>query len=175
MATSTAQPPILILDDDAAVLELLSAQIALAGYRAEIFTSPHEAFEALRHQTFAAVISDFRMPEMSGLEFLARVREVQPDALRMLITGVLSTDSLLGSIESGLLHRFIAKPWARIELIAAVESAVQHHHLLEENQRLRAALTRVSDLLNAAQAKVEARSEYLTRSAVTPGDRSRCG
>lgn len=162
-APDAGQPPILIVDDDAVVLDVLGGQISFAGYRTEAFTNPRAAFEALRHTEFAAVISDFRMPEMTGLDLLARVREIQPGAMRILVTGVLSTDSLLGSIESGLLHRFLPKPWSRIDLIAAVESAMQQHRLLRENQRLRAETARLSDALKAANAKVEVMLEQLTR------------
>ena len=151
------------MDDDEAVLGVLGGQISFAGYRAEAFTNPREAFEALRHTDFAAVISDFRMPEMSGIDLLARAREIRPGAMRILVTGILSTDSLLGSIESGLLHRFLPKPWSRIDLIAAVESAVRHHSLLRENQRLRDETARLSDSLKAANAKVEVMIEQLTR------------
>ena len=156
------QPTILVVDDDAAVLEVLGGQIAHAGYGAEVFTDPHAALDALRRTDFAAVISDFRMPEMSGLDLLARVREIRPGAMRILITGVLSTDSLLGSIECGLLHRFLAKPWARVELIAAIESAVQHQSLLAENQRLRNEAAKLAEALNAANAKVEVMFDQLT-------------
>ena len=159
---NTHQPPILVVDDDTAVLDVLGGQLALAGHRAEVFSNPREALEALRRTSFAAVISDYKMPEMSGLDLLARVREIQPGATRILVTGVLSIDSLLGSIESGLIHRFLAKPWARVELLAAVESAVQHHGLLGENERLRAEAARLSDALNAANAKVEIMFEQLT-------------
>lgn len=159
---NTFQPPILVVDDDTAVLDVLGGQLALAGHRAEVFSNPREALEALRRTSFAAVISDYKMPEMSGLDLLARVREIQPGATRILVTGVLSIDSLLGSIESGLIHRFLAKPWARVELLAAVESAVQHHRLLGENERLRAEAARLSDALNAANAKVEIMFEQLT-------------
>ena len=159
---NAGHPPILVEDDDAAVLDLLGGQIALAGCVAEVFTSPREAFGALRRTSFAAVISDFKMPEMSGLDLLARAREIQPGAMRILITGVLSTDSLLGSVECGLLHRFLAKPWSRIELISAVESAVQHHRLLDDNQRLRTEAARLSEALNAANAKVEVMFDQLT-------------
>ena len=167
----TGQPAFLVVDDDAAVLEMLGGQIVLAGYRVEQFTDPREAFEALRHTVFAAVISDFKMPEMSGLDLLARAREIQPGAMRILVTGVLSTDLLLGSVECGLLHRFLAKPWARVELIAAMESAVQHRRLLDDNQRLRAETARLSEALSAATAKVEVMLEQLTRrnNAAAPG------
>ena len=159
---NTSQPPILVVDDDIAVLDVLSGQIALAGHRVEVFSNPREALDALRRTSFAAVISDYKMPEMSGLDLLARVRELQPGATRILVTGVLSIDSLLGSIESGLLHRFLAKPWARVELLAAIESAVQHHNLIGENQRLRAEAARLAGALNAASAKVEVMFEQLT-------------
>lgn len=162
-APEAGLPPILIVDDDPAVLDLLAGQISLAGYRAEAFTDPREAFDALRRTEFAAVISDFRMPGMTGLDLLARVREIQPGTMRILVTGVLSTDSLLGSIECGLLHRFLAKPWSRIELIAAAESAMRHHRLLSENVRLRADAARLSDALNAANAKVEVLIEQSAR------------
>lgn len=168
-ATAAGQPPVLVVDDDDAVLDLLAGQIAHAGYRAELFTNPRAAFEALRRTGFAAVISDFKMPEMSGLDLLARAREIQPGAMRILVTGVLSTDSLLGAIECGLLHRFLAKPWARIELIAAVESAVQHHRLLGENHRLRTEAAGLAEALNAANAKVEVMLEQLTRREAQPG------
>ena len=157
------QPPILVVDDDPAVLEVLGGQIALAGYRAETFAHPREAGEALRRTRYAAVISDYKMPAMSGLDLLALAREIQPGATRILVTGVLSIDSLLGSIESGLIHRFLAKPWARVELLAAVEAAVQHHRWLEENQQLRAETERLAHALSAANAKVEILLEQLTR------------
>ncbi len=173
-APEAEQPPILVVDDDDAVLDVISGQISLAGYRAVIFNNPREAFEALRHTEFAAVISDFSMPGMTGLELLGRVREIQPGAMRILITGVLSTDSLLSSIESGLLHRFLAKPWSRIELIAAAESAVCHHRLLTENQRLRAETAKLSRDLHAANAKVEVLLDQLTRRDVAAKSATIC-
>lgn len=162
------QPPILVVDDDAAVLEVLGGQIALGGYRAELFQHPREAGQALRRTRYAAIISDYKMPGMSGLDLLALSREVQPCATRILVTGVLSIDSLLGSIENGLIHRFLAKPWARVELLAAVEAAVQHHRLIEENQHLRTEAERQSRTLNAAEAKVDILFEQLTRRDAGP-------
>ena len=166
------QPPILVVDDDAAVLEVLGGQIALAGYRAELFEHPGDAGEAIRRTRYAAVISDYKMPGMSGLDLLALAREIQPGATRILVTGVLSIDSLLGSIESGLIHRFLAKPWARVELLAAVEAAVQQYRLLEENRQLRAEADRLAEALNAADAKVDILFEQVTHRDSGPVKRS---
>jgi FixJ family two-component response regulator len=158
-----SNPPILVVDDDQEILDVLSSQIRLGGYVVYAAASPREAMEALRRNRFAAVISDYQMPGMSGTDLLACVREIQPDATRILITGILAINSMIGFIESGLLHRFLAKPWARVELIAAVEAAVQYHRLLRENERLQADLRHISGTLNAANAKVEILFEQLTR------------
>jgi DNA-binding NtrC family response regulator len=151
----TGGPPILVVDDDEAILDVLGGQVTLAGYEVHATTSAREALEGLRRTRYAAIISDYKMPEMCGLDLLASAREIQPAATRILVTGVLSLDTMTGAIESGLLHRFIAKPWARAELLAAVEAAVQHHWLVEENQRLKNEIRRLSDALTAASAKVE--------------------
>jgi two-component system NtrC family sensor kinase len=160
---STGGPPILVVDDDEGVLEVLRGQMTLAGYEVDPTTSPGEALARLRRTGYAAVISDYKMPEMCGLELLARAREIQPGATRILVTGVLAIDKMFGSIESGLLHRFLAKPWARVELLAAVEAAVQHHWLIEETKHLRSENRRLSDALHAANAKVEVLLEQLSR------------
>lgn len=160
---STGGPPILVVDDDDGVLEVLRGQMTLAGHEVDTTTSPREALARLRRTGYAAVISDYKMPEMCGLELLARAREIQPGSTRILVTGVLAIDKMMGSIESGLLHRFLTKPWARVELLAAVEAAVQHHWLLEENKQLQSEIRRLSDGLHAANAKVEVMLDQIAR------------
>lgn len=160
---NSGNPPILVVDDDEEILEVLSGQIRHAGFDVNTAATPREALEALRRTRFAAIISDYQMPGMSGTDLLASAREIQPGTTRILVTGVLAIDAMMGAIESGLLHRFLAKPWARVELLAAVEAAVQHHRLLAENESLRAELRHLSEHLNAANAKVEILFEQLTR------------
>ena len=160
---NSAGNPILVVDDDEEVLDVLAGQIRLGGYDVNAATTPREAIESLRRTRFAAVISDFQMPGMSGTDLLASAREIQPAATRILLTGVLAIDAMMGSIESGLLHRFLTKPWARVELLAAVGAAVRHHRIIEENERLQSELHRSSESLHAAKAKVEVLLEQLTR------------
>ena len=154
---------ILVVDDDEAVLEVLAGQIRHGGYAVYAAACPRDAIDALRRNRFSTIISDYKMPAMCGTELLANAREIQPAATRILLTGVLLIDAMMGSIESGLLHRFISKPWARVELLAAVGAAVRHHGMIEENVRLQGELQRTTAGLSAANAKVEVLLEQLTR------------
>ena len=159
----SAGNPILVVDDDEEVLDVLASQIRLGGYDVNAAASPREALEALRRAQFAAIISDYHMPGMSGTDLLACAREIQPGATRILLTGVVGIDAMMGSIESGLLHRFLTKPWARVELLAAVGAAVRFHCMVGENERLHREVHRTVESLNAANAKVEVLLEQLTR------------
>jgi len=129
-------PTILIVDDDADVLAALSETLASDAYAVICCTNPQEALLKLQTHRFAAVISDQNMPDISGLQLLEKVRDAQPDCSRLLITGMLVVDTLISAINSGEIYRFIAKPWKREEVVAAVRDAVQRNQLLAENRRL---------------------------------------
>ena len=81
----------------------------------------------LKDQQFSVVISDQQMPLISGLEFLTQVREIQPNATRILITAVLTLSTVIDAINKGEIYRFIVKPWLREELLATVKTAVQRY------------------------------------------------
>jgi response regulator RpfG family c-di-GMP phosphodiesterase len=131
--------PILIVDDEEIVLVALRDTLLREGYR--IVASPHaiHAMSVLKEQQFSVVITDQQMPMVTGLEFLAQVREIQPDATRILITAVLSLSTVIDAINKGEIYRFIVKPWLREELLATVKNAVQRHELISRNARLQAA------------------------------------
>lgn len=127
---------ILVLDDDEIILIALRENLIAQGYSVTTANKPSGAIELLQEQAFSVIISDQRMPEMSGLEFFERVKEIQPHASRILITGVLKLDIVIDAINKGEIFRFIAKPWIREELIATVKNAVQRYHLVVSNERL---------------------------------------
>ena len=130
--------PILIVDDEEIVLVALRDTLLREGY--SVVASPHaiHALSVLRGQQFSVVITDQQMPMVTGLEFLAQVREIQPDATRILITAVLSLSTVIDAINKGEIYRFIVKPWLREELLATVKNAVQRHDLISKNARLQA-------------------------------------
>jgi response regulator RpfG family c-di-GMP phosphodiesterase len=151
-------PPILIVDDEEIVLVALRDTLLREGYR--VVPSPHaiHALSVLQEEKFSVVITDQQMPMVSGLEFLAQVREIQPDATRILITAVLSLSTVIDAINKGEIYRFIVKPWLREELLVTVKNAVQRHELISNNARLQAETqamnAQLTDLNRALEAQV---------------------
>ncbi len=132
----------MLVDDEPNILSALRRLFAapLPGggkLLVESYASPREALKRAREETaFDAVISDYRMPEMNGVDFLNAFQAIQPNAARLILSGYTDLDALLGAINQAHIYRFIAKPWHDAELRAALEQALAHHHLLLENQRL---------------------------------------
>ena len=153
---------ILLVDDDSDVLAALSGTLQRADYSLICCTSAEEALGQLERHAFAAVISDQHMPGMNGLQLLERVRTAQPDASRLLITGMLQVDTLIEAINSGEIFRFIAKPWSRGEVVATVENAVQRYELLLENRRLQAATQELNVQLALANERLQHNLEVVT-------------
>src|SRR5262249_27719731 len=128
--------PILVVDDEEVVLVSLRDLLRREGY--QVTTAPN-AIEALAHlkaQPYSVVITDHQMPMLTGLEFLAQVKQMQPDATRILITAVLNLATVIDAINKGEIYRFIVKPWLREELIVTVKNAVQRYELISRNQML---------------------------------------
>jgi len=128
--------PILIVDDEEIVLVALRDTLLREGYT--IVSSPHavHALRVLKEQEFSVVITDQQMPMVSGLEFLAQVRQIQPDATRILITAVLNISTLIDAVNKAEIYRFVVKPWSREELLASVKSAVERFEGISNNSHL---------------------------------------
>ncbi len=164
--------PILIVDDEEIVLVALRDNLLREGY--EVVASPHavHALSVLKEQSFSVVITDQQMPMVTGLEFLSQVKEIQPDATRILITAVLSLSTVIDAINKGEIYRFIVKPWLREELLATVKNAVQRHELISSHARLHAEtvamnekLTRLNQDLEAQVSRVAEQNQQLARLA----------
>jgi response regulator RpfG family c-di-GMP phosphodiesterase len=124
---------ILIVDDEQLVLSGLRETLTREGYHVTTATNPFLALDELKQRIFSAIISDNQMPGVTGLEFLAQAKALQPNASRILITAVLSLDTVIDAINQGEIYRFIVKPWLREELLATVKNAVQRYELIDNN------------------------------------------
>lgn len=163
----THAPPaaaeILIVDDEPVVLTALKVTLEREGFPVVACTSPVKALAVLKERNFAVIISDQRMPEMMGLDFLIESRRMRPNTSRILITAVLALPTIVDAINKGEIFRFIAKPWLREELIATVRNAVQRYELVTRNEVLQAQTQTLNAQLREANSALEAKVNDLER------------
>jgi response regulator RpfG family c-di-GMP phosphodiesterase len=153
---------VLVVDDDEIILIALSETLRHEGYAPTTTQSPREAIQLLKANIFSVIISDQRMAEMTGLELLQEAARIQPNASRILITGVLTLKTIIDAINSGEIFRFIAKPWLREELLATIRNATQRHDLLESNRKLQENTLRLNEQLAETNAQLQQKIRELT-------------
>ena len=127
---------ILLVDDEQNMLNALRRSLRGQAYHVEAFDHPLAALERVRVQRFDLVISDYRMPDMDGITFLHLLREIQPDCVRMVLSGYADLSALVGAINEARIFRFIAKPWSDAELMLALNEGLEYRALWVENQNL---------------------------------------
>jgi response regulator RpfG family c-di-GMP phosphodiesterase len=154
---------IMLVDDEPNILNalrrVLSRQVdeqAAPAYQIEAFENPPDALRRAEHVAFDLVVSDYRMPEMSGVEFLRRLIEIQPRVARLILSGYADLEGLVGAINEARIDRFIAKPWHDFELCSAVEQALDRRRLALENERL-------ADLVRVQRGKMTRQEMELRR------------
>ncbi|MFO1475816.1 MAG: response regulator [Verrucomicrobiota bacterium] len=130
---------ILVVDDEEIVLVALYETLRREHYDVVTTSDPAAALTELRRTEFSVIITDQRMPAITGLELLSQARQIQPNASRILITAVLSLDTVIDAINKGEIYRFIVKPWLREELLVTVRNAAQRYDLIRQNTRLQTA------------------------------------
>lgn len=138
-SATVAPAAVLIVDDEELIVYAVREMLAAEGYRVVTSMNARDALVCLEQDRFALVLTDQRMPGLSGLEFLSQVKQVQPDATRVLMTGALDLATVIDAINQGEIYRFIVKPWIKEELLATVKNAVQRYELIEQNTRLQQA------------------------------------
>lgn len=135
----------MIVDDEKNILHALKRLLVAVpcfhegvSYKLDVetYTSPLAALEQVAKTPYALVISDYRMPEMDGAEFLKQVRLLQPDTVRMILSGYSDLDGLVNAINEARISRFIAKPWNDYELISAIGQGLAYRNLMLENLQL---------------------------------------
>src|SRR5215831_13408574 len=117
------RPKILLLDDEERILNALSA---LFRYKYQVFTATtgEKALAILNQYHVHVVVSDQRMPTMTGIEFLRRAKVVSPNTVRILLTGFSDLSAIIESVNDGEVYRFLNKPWGNQEIQAVVADAV---------------------------------------------------
>jgi response regulator RpfG family c-di-GMP phosphodiesterase len=134
---------ILLVDDEPANLRILE-RLFRPDHEVLTAESGPEALEILGLHDLQLIISDQRMPDMTGIEFLKRAAEMRPQTVRIVLTGYTDANALVEAINSGVVYKYVTKPWVNSDLQATVNRALSHHetikaqHMLNlENERLK--------------------------------------
>lgn len=156
---------LLFVDDEPNILSALKRVFRPLGYVVYIAESGEEGLEVLEREHIDLVLSDMRMPAMSGAQFLEKVREKWPAAVRILLTGYADITSTIDAINRGEIYRYISKPWDDHDMVLVVRQALERKFLEEEKRRLEELTRRqneeLKDLNANLEQKVKARTEEL--------------
>ncbi|MEN3363783.1 MAG: hypothetical protein V7606_1057 [Burkholderiales bacterium] len=161
---------LLFVDDEPNILSSLRRLFRPLGYRVLTAESGAQGLGLLAAERIDLVISDMRMPEMSGAQFLEQVRMRSPDTVRILLTGYADVGAIVEAINKGQIYRYVAKPWEDNDIVIGVRHALERLQLEREKGRLEALTRQQNEELKALNAtledKVSARTEEL-RQAMT--------
>jgi len=122
-STEFPEQTLLLVDDEPAILSALQRLLRREGYRILTATSAHEGLELLALHEVAVVMSDQRMPQMTGAEFLAKVRKMYPNTIRIILSGYTDLKSVTETVNSGEIYKFMAKPWEETSLRETLREA----------------------------------------------------
>ncbi len=130
---------VLYLDDESHNLTAFRAAFR-RDFQVHVTTEPTEAVRILREQPIEVIISDQKMPSLSGVEFFELIMPDNPDPIRMLLTGHADIDAVIDAINKGQIYKYISKPWNEAELKSLVEEAAGLYHerkvMANEGQQL---------------------------------------
>ncbi|MDW6093268.1 response regulator [Vibrio rhizosphaerae] len=134
-ATASERLTLLLLDDENDILKALNRVLRL-DYDVVSFNDGREALTYLQENEVSIIISDMRMPEMDGAEFLSQAKEIAPDAIRILLTGYSDIQSTVRAVNAGGIHTYISKPWDNENLKLIVAKSAEFFRLTKEKERL---------------------------------------
>ena len=129
---------LMFVDDERAITKALHRLFRKDGYHILTASSGMEGLELLEKakNPISLIISDQRMPQMNGAQFLERAKKIFPDAIRFLLTGYSDMDAVVDAVNKGEIHRYLTKPWNDDDLLLQVRQSLEQFELLVENRRL---------------------------------------
>jgi signal transduction histidine kinase len=158
---------ILVVDDEPDVVKSVQDLLRL-DYKVLGATRANDALVILNREIVDVVMTDQRMPEMSGVEFLRKAREQHPDAIRLLFTGYADIRAVIDAINEGNVYRYITKPWDPEELQTVIREACERRDLLAERQKLLEELKTKNEALEKSDALKQAFIEVASHELRTP-------
>lgn len=146
---------ILLVDDEEMVVTSIKSFLTLeTDYEIVAFTSPEEALEYVRNSKVDLVVSDYLMPNIDGIEFLAHVKDIQPEATRILLTGYADKENAIKAINDVGLYQYIEKPWENDDLKLIIRNGLEKRVLLKRLEEKISEVNRAHDELMNVQKEI---------------------
>lgn len=137
---------LLIIDDEPEILKALTRQFCRK-YNVFSATNAEEGFIIMEKENIQVVLSDQRMPGMTGVDFFSRIKTKYPDALKLILTGYSDIEAVIGAINDGQVFRYVTKPWNPDELETIIKEAFEKFELITKNRKLMHSLQDVNENL----------------------------
>jgi CheY-like chemotaxis protein len=154
---------VLCVDDEAGILSALRRLLRREGYRLLTANTCREALEILERERVQLIISDQRMPEMSGTELLAEVKKRFPEIVRIILSGYTEVDTITEAINRGHIYKFFLKPWNDQSLKLEIRQALDQYDLLQANRRMQQTILEQNEELRRANENLESLVAERTR------------
>jgi len=155
---------ILLIDDEVEILNTLRRQLRRK-YNVLTCNDPREAIDIMNNNDIQVVLSDQRMPELSGVELFGLLKSNHPDTIRLLITGYTDLEAVIDAINTGSIYRYIQKPWNPVELELIIDEAFEKYNLMHSNRTLMQELKKHNEkldhLVNERTKELENANEHL--------------
>ncbi|GAB6904922.1 Protein with response regulator receiver domain [Desulfosarcina cetonica] len=155
---------VLCIDDEPNILNALKRLLRKENYRLLTGSSGREGLDILAANEVHVVVSDQRMPEMNGTEFLKQVRERYPNILRIILTGYTDVDTITEAINEGHIYKFFLKPWNDHNLKLEIRQALEQYDLIQANKALHDQLYQQNEELKQMNENLESIVQERTHS-----------
>ena len=155
---------ILCVDDETHIIAALKRLLRQEDYVVYTAESGEEGLASLEKHPAQIVLSDQRMPQMTGIEFLQKVKELYPDTIRVVLSGYADAHMIVESINQGEVYRFLGKPWNDDELKTVIRQCFEHYDILKQNSQLIEQTRVQNEELHKLNDKLEEMVEERTRS-----------
>ena len=155
MTAPDRTPVLLIVDDEEMVLTSLRAFLTLeTEYELLTFSSTAQAIEAARERSIDLVVSDYLMPDMTGIDFLLAIKKLHPYATRILLTGYADKENAIKAINEVGLYQYVEKPWDNNELKLVIQNGLERRFLMEKLEQKISEVQQVQRNLQDIQAQI---------------------
>ena len=161
-ATKETGVTLLFVDDEQNILSSLKRLFRPIGYRILLANNGQDGLDVLKKEKIDLVISDMRMPQMDGAEFLSKVKKHWPDTIRILLTGYADISATVEAINSGQIFKYVSKPWNDNDLLLSVKLGLEKKYITEERDKLLRITKKQNEKLRQFNEKLETKVKERT-------------